>query len=664
MSRTVVITFDDGSQHTYRNVPETVTREQVTARVAKEFSARNVTKIERLALGDAPGDIPRPAAVTTEQMNEVGRAQAAAANNPPSLLDRAVGVGEAGLTLATGATGGALGAVQGGLAEAARAVLSGEFGTAQAAQAIEQAAAAGGERFTYAPRTPAGQEAVGALGEAAQALLPVAGLTGPASAAGVLAGPAAAQGGAALAQGAQRAAAVAAPLVDRAVEAGRAALRPAEAPAAGRAAGGSVGAAGVDLARLRQGLADELPVPIPLIKGQASRSYADQQEMMVLARDPTVGEPIRERLADQRAAMIQNMDSFLDETGAETRDLRSAGEAVEGALRAQAASDKRRIRALYQAAEKAGEMDAPVTLQGLADYVNGNKAESAVVDILKGARAKGLELGLFAEGPDGALAAQPVPIKTAEIFRQSINKLMKKEDSRDMMFAGEVKSAFDEAMDSQVPDTANLYRQGRQARAEYGATYERQELTKQLLGTKRGTVDRAVALEDVVRKVMLSPSTSLDQLRATTETLRRTPQGQQAWRELQGATIQHLQERALSNVARDERGTPIFSAAKFDTELKALDRSGKLEYIFGKQGAERLRTLNEVAKVIFTSVPGTVNSSNTATTLAAMIDLFGASATGVPVPAVTAIKIIRDRVRDKKLRAKVEAQLAGIVKGP
>lgn len=658
MARTIIITFDDGSKHTYRNVPETVTREQVTARAAKEFSSRNIQGIERLALGSAPGDIP--VAASPAQMEAAARAQAAPA---PSLGAQALGAGEAALTVATGATAGALGAVQGGLAQAARAVLSGEFGTREAAQAIEAATTAGAERFTYAPRTPEGQGIVADLGAVAQNFAPLAGLTGPASGAGVLAGPAAAQGGAAVAQGAARAGAVVGPALDRAATAVKGAFSSPEPAAAGRAAGGSVGAAGVDLARLRQGLADELPVPIPLMKGQAAKTFADEQEMMVLARDATIGEPIRERLADQRAAMIQNMDALLDDTGAGTRDLRSAGEAVETALRGQAASDKRQIRTLYKEAEKAGELEAPVTLQPLADYVNANRAESSVVDILKAARAKGTELGLFAEGPDGNLVAQPVPIRTAEIFRQSINKLYKKDDSRDTVFARDIKDAFDTGMESQIPATATLYQQARRARAEYGATFERQELTKQLLATKRGTTDRAVALEDVVRKVVLSPGTSLDQLRQTVEVLRRSPQGQQAWRELQGATIQHLQERALSNVARDERGTPIFSAAKFDKELQALERGGKLEYIFGKQGAERLRTLNEVAKVIFTSLPGTVNSSNTATTLAAMIDLFGASATGVPLPAVTALKVVRDRIRDKKLRAKVEAQLAGIAKG-
>ena len=59
---------------------------------------------------------------------------------PQSLGDKIIGAGEAGLQLATGATGGMLGMAGGAVGGLAGAILSGQFGTPQAANAVEQAA--------------------------------------------------------------------------------------------------------------------------------------------------------------------------------------------------------------------------------------------------------------------------------------------------------------------------------------------------------------------------------------------------------------------------------------------------------------------------------------------------------------------------------------------
>src|SRR3990167_8734056 len=46
MPRTVTITFDDGGQHVYNNVPDTITPEQITERAAGEFQGRRLTAID------------------------------------------------------------------------------------------------------------------------------------------------------------------------------------------------------------------------------------------------------------------------------------------------------------------------------------------------------------------------------------------------------------------------------------------------------------------------------------------------------------------------------------------------------------------------------------------------------------------------------------------
>lgn len=101
---------------------------------------------------------------------------------PTTIGEDIIGAGETALTLGTGATSGALGMVGGMLGGIGKEIGAGTFGTTEAANRAEQAALEAMQRFTYAPRTRAGRQQVGAIGEAAQALAPMAGLPGQMSA--------------------------------------------------------------------------------------------------------------------------------------------------------------------------------------------------------------------------------------------------------------------------------------------------------------------------------------------------------------------------------------------------------------------------------------------------------------------------------------------------
>lgn len=96
----------------------------------------------------------------------------------PSIGEKAIGAGESALTTFTGATGGTLGMLGGTLRGLAEEIRSGEFGTQDAADRIENFAAKMASEFTYSPRTKAGQEYVETIGEVGQAAAPLAGLGG------------------------------------------------------------------------------------------------------------------------------------------------------------------------------------------------------------------------------------------------------------------------------------------------------------------------------------------------------------------------------------------------------------------------------------------------------------------------------------------------------
>lgn len=561
------------------------------------------------------------------------------------------GAGETALALGTGATGGTIGMIGGTLKGLAEQLLSGQFGTQQAADAVEQAATQGAGALTYAPRTQAGQEQTRAVGEALAPLAAVAPMAGELNAI--------AQGARAAAPVARAVAGEVAAPIRRGAQAITEAIRPADADVQSGAAGArSGGAAAVSPGTLRQAKAEELPVPIQLTEGQKTRDFGQQRFERETAKDVEIGAPIRQRFEEQNAKIQQNFDAFIDATGAETADLRSTGQSVDTALRSRAAKDKTRIRSLYKDAEKSGEMEAPVILDTLVKHLDESGPEAEVANVLKAAKAKAIQLGVAAEGPDGALIPKPVTLKNAELFRRSINNATNAEPTN-IRQASIMKGLVDEATEGAG---GAAYRKARAARTRYAKDYENIGLVKNLIGQKRGSSDRAIALEDVVRRSVIEPSTSLDDVRQIRRLLRTEgDNGKQAWRELQGATLNYIKEEALKNVARDQNGNPIISPAQLDRAIQKLDKNGKLDFVFGKKGAEMLRTVNDVAKDVLVAPPGAVNTSNTASVLAGLMDIAISGTSGVPAPIMTSLRLATRSIKDRKTRARVRKAL-GVTK--
>lgn len=100
-----------------------------------------------------------------------GRQEAASER---SALDVAKGVGETALTMGTGATLGTFGQIAGTLEGLAKEVASGQYGSQEAANRIQDLAMKYASSMTYEPKTEAGREYTQAVGEAAE---PLAALT-------------------------------------------------------------------------------------------------------------------------------------------------------------------------------------------------------------------------------------------------------------------------------------------------------------------------------------------------------------------------------------------------------------------------------------------------------------------------------------------------------
>jgi len=592
----------------------------------------------------------------------------------PSVGDRVVGAGETALSLLTGAVGGPLGMIQGTGAGLAREILSGQFGTPAAAQRIEQAATEQAARFTYAPRTQAGREMLGAVGEAAQVLPPVL--------------PVVAAPGAVL-QAAGQAAPIVQATTQRAVTAAApAAMAVVQAPArgaraVGRAAGllpaepaaldtvsqtsaalqrGSAGAAGVPMAAERAARFEMMPVPYTgpaaPTAGMLTRNFAQLQFEKEAAKLPEVGAPLRERSENLTANTIRNFDALIDLPNPVAADPRSIGMGVDRALVNRVEVERRKVRNAYDKAEAEGAMQAPVELAPLAQQLANLSSLEGLVPTIPAVRREAVRLGALVPDENGNLVPQQIDLKTSETLRQFVNANTDWADRREALVGRQINASIDAATEGAGGEA---YRAARKLRERFANEFENVGLTAKLLGTKRGTDERQVAFGDVFDKVIISsPVEEMNKLRSTL--LRSGPEGQQAWSDLKAGGIRFIKDASLSPSQRDASGNPLLSPDKLQRTVRTLDQDGKLEALYGKRQAQVLRDLADIATDIYTAPPGAINTSNTASALMIAMDTIGTAAfTGMPAPAVTALREASKYVRNRKTRARIEAALRGQV---
>ena len=573
--------------------PEGATQEQVLSYAKSQFSVD-----PRLA--GIPNDFAAPESPKPEK------------GFLSKVADRAIGNFETPLAVATGMVG----AVGGTMAALPRLLTQGQESANESMRGVQNA-------LTYRPRSESGQSDLSHISDVMEFLkvppLPV----NPGTAAlSSLAPRQAAQGAAKL------------------VDAAKGALRGPEPQMVG------VGSALTDVERIRAERAAQLPVPMKLTKGMLSRDFEQQRFERETAKAGAIGEPIRERHAELNQQILQNFDAWVDQTGSSSgQGLRATGQVVNDAIVAKAARAKGEINAAYEKARKAGETAAPVNVTPLVDYVKSHAPEAINAPIISSVEAKIKQIAKNNEFGQPVLA-----LNDLEEVRKMVGALSGK-DATNAHFGKELKSVID-VMTEGVGGVE--YQRARKLRTLYGREFDDVGVIDKMLRTKPGTKDRAVAYEDVFKHSILSGS--LDDVRSVRRTLQTAgKEGEQAWRELQGQTVQYMKDKMTENSARDIRGNPVASAAKLDRIVRELDIDGKLDFIFGKQGASQIRAINETAKDVLTFPPGSVNTSGTASVL---LDALGSAAIGrLPTAAAQAIAAVKGLRDSRKLKAKVNQAL-------
>ena len=601
----------------------------------------------------------------TELMERVQPSAQTTQRPDPTLAERAIGAGETALSAITGATGGTIG-LTGGIAKGiAQEVMSGDIGSAASANRVEQEAIRGAQALTYAPRTQQGQAQAQALGEAASMIPPVIPMAAELGMVGQMTRPAAQAGAAAVRAAApaavQRIQQVAAPIQQAAQRVAAPVAEAVRSVRQGEAFGaGTAGAAEVPQAVTRRETAAQLPVPFEgeagLTRGQASRDFEQLQFEKESAKTPQ-GERLRERVGAQREVLEQNFDALVDVVNPEILDTTGIGKAVDRALVNKTNMAKRRISAAYRLADEAGELEAPVemtpfseSIRGIDDYRDLEGIGSALSTVERAA----IRLGALVPDQNGVLQPGQMTLRKAETLRQILNDATDWTDARQSRFMRQIRDGIDASTE---PAGGDLYKKARALRRSYAQEFENQSLTKKLLGTKRGTDERNIALEDIYQAVIVKSSVEeMNKLRGSL--LKAGPDGKQAWANMKAKAVDDIKEAAKSASQSDERGNPLISPDKLNRKIAAMDQDGRLESLFGKKQAQTIRDLGEIANVIYTAPPGSVNTSNTASALRVALDSFGTfAATGVPAPAVTALREAARYVRDRKTRARIEDAL-------
>jgi hypothetical protein len=403
-----------------------------------------------------------------------------------------------------------------------------------------------------------------------------------------------------------------------------------------------VGAAEVPEARTRYETAQNLRVKVPLTKGMAERDLATQQFEAETAKlyPDTIGKPLITQKAQANDAILQNFDAYVDATGKETFGLRETGKVVDKALVQQSKDAKTAINKAYKKAKESGEMQEPVSYAPLEAYI---AKQTPTVRAKLAPILDAVDEQLKVNDPTGT---KTIPINSMEDVYQFINKNYDPSDAVGMLHAGEMKKLINAATENKGGE---LYQTARKLRTQYAKQFEDIGAIDKLLRTKKGTTDRAVAFEDVFKHSILDGSR--DDVAAIGLTLKKGgADGQQAWKELQGQTIQHIKDKVTASIDVDSFGNPVVSPAKFKSVLNEIDQDGKLDYIFGKAGANEIRSLYETALNVNAPLKGAVNYSNSSSAFMRALDGVAL----LPISRVIGVKQGLEKVKEMGIKKQVK----------
>jgi hypothetical protein len=485
----------------------------------------------------------------------------------------------------------------------------GGYGTPQGKEMGQKAAQVTSQQF-YQPRTETGPDIVNQLGKALSALPPTLGSTGSTLSAVAPAAVGQVRG-------------MVTPVATSTQQRMAALLQPQNPQMVG------MGAASTSPALVRQERA--LQQGIPLTKGEQLQDFGLlKRESDLPKENPELAKGLTVFKETQKQKILQRFEDLAEQTGTKIApvdtNLRSVGTVVDKEMVKQFDAKNLKVNKAYETAREAGETKQVVDTTKLEQWLETNAPEAISVPAINTIGAKLDQLKKIKNGQ--------VTIDDLEGLYKSAGQLGEP-GKPSGLFMRQVKDVINDMTEGAGGD---LYRAARTQRKELANDFENTYRVAKLLGTKGGYADRAVALDDVFSHVVLDGS--LEEMRTVTKLLKKGgADGQQAYAELQGQTVQYLKDQLTKN-ASDQ-----LSFAKLKTAIDTLDREEKLVYMFGKQGRQTLIDVRDTLKDALVKPPGAVNYSNTGSVVTRYLDGLTNS---------IAPKFAKDFMKNREIKKQVE----------
>lgn len=275
---------------------------------------------------------------------------------------------------------------------------------------------------------------------------------------------------------------------------------------------------------------------------------------------------------------------------------RAIGNIIDKQLVKQYQAKLQKVDDAYQAARDSGETKQIVDTAKLEQWLADNAPESISVPQIQtiGAKLDALK----------KLTGNQISIDDLENIYKSAGNLAEGNPSA-ATFMGQVKGVINDMTEGAG---GNFYRAARMERKQLAKDFENVKRVDDLLSTKAGKTDRKVALDNVYDHIVIDGS--LEEMKTVTQLLKKGgKEGQQAYKELTGYTLQRMKDLLLK---KSDNETDRIVLDKFNKFVTDLDREDKLDYMFGKAGRDTLVDLKKSINDVMVKEPGAVNYPNTA----------------------------------------------------
>lgn len=336
-----------------------------------------------------------------------------------------------------------------------------------------------------------------------------------------------------------------------------------------------------------------------------TRNPEDQAATWEGAKEPTTeGRALSAQIAQNNAAVLNKTQSMIEANGG----VPHHGEAAETAAMSLAkASDaeKANVGAAYKAARDA-EGDQTVSIDSLRELL-AKPEYRAPTDAASRELIGGMNTLVKEMGKTNGNRFTPDQI---ESLRQSANAAYDRMGGSVNSKIGAIKAALDDSLD-QLEKAGPAYKAARTAHKSWAAAYENPEGISKLI---RRDAQGNFANADNWRSTEGFVTSAADkhfvqiarQLKANGDT--------QAVARLKASILQRAYEKATNN-AQDRLGNATMSGKLFFDALNGVGKA-KLEAVFSPAELAEIASIGRAARALNEAVPGTNNTSNTASALA------------------------------------------------